>query len=172
MISSFECNLKVWYVINISFFIGDAAIEPAGIWGESESTKTVLKSLLIMLEILLIPWAWTKSKQQEEQFFKLSLCQVNYFTLQITKLKIDSNPFAKGFREATRTRSGEQLHHQHLDLRHSPYWQHLTMEAALLQRQPNPFAFFHPFFPSTYLTTPRSLMPQTPINDNYDDKKL
>ena len=147
-------------------------IASGGIWGESESTKTVLKSLLIMLEFLLIPWAWTKSKEGEEEVVTYN-SHYDFWLFQITKLKIDSNPFAKGFREATRTRSGDPGHPmQHLELRNSlPYWQQLTMEAAgILQRQqPNPLAFFNPFFQSTYLA-PRSLMPQTPINDNFNDK--
>merc|ERR1711862_180991 len=60
-----------------------------------------------------------------------------YQNQQITKLKIDSNPFAKGFREATRTRESSAP----ADLS-SPYFHHLTME-ALLRRQ-NPF-FFNPY---------------------------
>lgn len=54
-----------------------------------------------------------------------------YQNQQITKLKIDSNPFAKGFREATRNRE------PHLPSHENPYLHHLTME-ALFHRQ-NPF---------------------------------
>ena len=43
------------------------------------------------------------------QFFeaKTTICEKNFF-FQITKLKIDSNPFAKGFRDSSRLTEAER----------------------------------------------------------------